>query len=224
LKKAIYIIFGILVIADILFEFFKIGVPHFLVKNFIPFFLIMILTYYRELKFTKSDYWVILSYILLLAGLNLGYYFFKEKYYLPLVMVVYFLEIQLQIKVLKNYSNVILSSFKQDFLKLLIILTLGLFIIVLIFPELSFINQALLFATILQHAFFISIVFQNKRFSKEISISLWLLILSDLYSLGHLLFFRNPFDYALTMVPVYFSKFFFLIGYLKLKKLITNEK
>lgn len=139
-------------------------------------------------------------------------------------MVVYFLEIQLQIKVLKNYSNVILSSFKQDFLKLLIILALGLFIIVLIFPELSFINQALLFATILQHAFLITMIFQNKRFSLEISISLWLLILSDLYSLGHLLFFRNPFDYALTMVPVYFSKFFFLIGYLKLKKLITNEK
>lgn len=224
MKKVFVIIFCILVISDIIFEFIKSPILLFVFKNCIPLYLAAILGYFRKFHFTRNDYLLLIIFIFLMLGLNFGYYFNKEKNYIPLILIIYFIEIQLQIKILKNHTNIILSTYKQDFIKIIIIFSLGLFIIIMFFPQFSFINQILLFINVLQHAIFISIVFRNSRLNSAISISLWLLILSDISSLIHMVMFKNPYDYAITMVLVYFSKFYFLIGYLKLKKLISDGK
>ncbi|MBK6979206.1 MAG: hypothetical protein IPH28_20620 [Cytophagaceae bacterium] len=98
------------------------------------------------------------------------------------------------------------------------IISLGLFFIIVFFPLFSFPVQVLFFIRVFQFAYYITLVFGNKKVDSQISWSLWLIILSNVLLLVDLAIFDYKLEYAIIMLPFYASKFFYLNGYLRMKE------
>lgn len=208
----------LLVVSDFLFYSFDLN-PHFLiVKNCIPLLLIFSFVHSKNYSLNRTDKILLSSLILLSIGLNFSYFFHTKAFYLSIISIIYFFEIQIQLYLILKRLKRINTKESKAFTKTFFIFSLSLFIIILFFPLFSFPVQLLFFVRVFQYACFISLVFGNKKLNSQISLSLWLIILSNISLLVELVLFNYNFEYAIIMIMFYSSKFFFLNGYLKMDK------
>lgn len=192
-------------------------------KNAIPFLLIFSLVHAKNYSLNKNDFLLLTTLILLSIGLNFSYFFHTHAIYLPIITIIYFFEIQIQIYLVLKKLKRIQTKETKAFTKIFLIFSLGLFFIIVFFPLFSFPLQILFFIRIFQYAYFISLVFGNKKINPQISLSLWFIILSNIALLADLVIFKYNFEYIIIMFFFYSSKFFFLNGYLNINKLNRSE-
>jgi hypothetical protein len=212
------IAYFLLVVSELLFYSFDLN-PHFLIaKNCIPLLLIFSFVHTKNYSLNRNDKVLLASLILLSIGLNFSYFFYTKAFYLPIITITYFFEIQIQLYLILERLKRINTKDSKAFTKTFLIFSLSLFIIILFFPLFSFPLQLLFFVRVFQYACFISLVFGNKKLNAQISLSLWLIILSNISLLVDLVLFNYNFEYAIIMIMFYSSKFFFLNGYLKMDK------
>ena len=206
-----------LVAADLFFQFIGFNILLLIAKNSIPVFLIYTLVKSKNHTFDFSDRLLLAAFILLIAGLNFSYFFYEKSIYLPGITIIYFFEIQIHIylvlSILKKQENQETKILTKTF----IIFSLGLFFIIVFFPLFSFPVQILFFIRVFQYAYFISIVFGNKRVNTHISLSLWFIIQSNISLLVDMVIWHYNFEYAFIMLFFYTSKYFYLSGYIKMR-------
>lgn len=217
LKKVFFIAVLILICVDILLQFFDLQAYFLFVKNLIPASLMLILVVEREFKLTRNDFFVLISFVFLWLGLDFSYFLHTKPYYLFVLTIIYFIEIQIQIFVVIDMLRNNTKYLNKSFLKTFMIFSLSLIFILIFFPFFDFPIQILFFIRIFQYIHYMTLVYKNKRTSPQISQSLWLLILSNIILLFDLVILDFSFDYPLIIVLFYLSKLFFLNGYLKTK-------
>ncbi len=223
MKKAFAFIYFLLIVLDFLFFSLDFKWYFLIAKNAIPLFLIYSLVYFRKYSFNKNDYLLLTALILLSIGLNFSYFFHTQDFYLPVITIIYFFEIQIQLYLVLKKLRRIETKKTKTFTKIFLIFTLGLFFIIVFFPLFSFPLQILFFVRVFQYAYFISLVFGNKKIHPQISLSLWLIILSNVALLADLVIFKYNFEYMIIMFFFYLSKFFFVNGYLNINKMNRRE-
>jgi hypothetical protein len=113
------------------------------------------------------------------------------------------------------------KSIKDEFIKLIIIFSLGMIFIYFFFPMFSFTTQTIVFFRILQFSFFIAYTFKNKLLNWQIHGSVWMLLLSNIISVLFLYISPSKNYHILVMSSLFASKFLFvngLIQSIKIKK------
>lgn len=223
LKKAFAFIYFLLIALDFFFCSLDLKWYFLVAKNAIPLFLIFSLFSFRNYSLNKNDYLVLTSLILLSVGLNFSFFFHTYEIYLPVITIIYFFEIQIQLYLVLKKLRRIETKKTKAFTKIFLIFTLGLFFIIVFFPLFSFPIQILFFVRVFQYAYFISLVFGNKKIHPHISLSLWFIILSNVALLADLVIFKYNFEYMIIMFFFYVSKFLFLNGYLNINKMNRRE-
>jgi hypothetical protein len=169
----------------------------------------------RNWNLDKSDTLLVLSFIILLIGLNFSYFFHTENFYLPVLTIISFFEIQIQLfLVLKMIKKRNLKETKE-MAKAFLIISLGLAFIIIFFPIFSFPEQVLFFVRVFQFAYLIALLFDCKREYLQIQLSVWFIIVSNILLLIDLVIFDYKYEYALIMSLFYYSKWLFLDGYLE---------
>lgn len=223
MKKAFAFIYFLLIVLDFVFCSLDLKWYFLSAKNVIPLFLIYSLFYFRKYSLNKNDYLLLTALILLSLGLNFSFFFHTQDFYLPGITIIYFFEIQIQLYLVLKKLRRIETKKTKVFTKIFLIFTLGLFFIIVFFPLFSFPLQILFFVRVFQYAYFISLVFGNKKIHPQISLSLWLIILSNVALLADLVIFKYNFEYIIIMFFFYISKFFFVNGYLNINKMNRKE-
>lgn len=200
-----------------MFYSFDLKLYFLITKNAIPLFLMFSLIHSKDYSINKNDYLLLTSLLLLSLGLNFSYFFHTHAIYLPIITIIYFFEIQIQLYLVLKKLKRIHTKETKTYTKTFLIFSLGLFFIILFFPMFSFPLQILFFVRVFQYAYFISLVFGNRKINPQISLSLWFIILSNIALLADLVIFKYNFEYIIIMLFFYSSKFFFLNGYLNPK-------
>lgn len=223
MRKELVFFYFLLVGLDLIFEFFNLNTSLLFIKNSIPLFLFFAFFQIHNFSIEKEEYLIVAAFVLLLFGLNFSYFCYTQTYYLPVLTIIYFFEIQIQLyQVLKKLKKVNTRETKT-YTKTFLIISLGLFFIIVFFPLFSFPVQVLFFIRVFQFAYYITLVFGNKKVDSQISWSLWLIILSNVLLLVDLAIFDYKLAYAIIMLPFYASKFFYLNGYLRMKEKIIQK-
>lgn len=205
-----------MVVFDILFYSLDLN-PHFLIaKNCIPLFLIFALVKSKNFDLSKHDKIVVITLLFLFAGLNFSYFFHSDPIYLPVITIIYFFEVQIQLYLVLDALKKINTKATKNFTKTFLIFSLGLFVIIIFFPLFSFPIQLLFFVRVFQYACFLSLVLGTKKLNPHISWSLWLIIFSNISLLVDLVLLKYNFEYQIIMITFYSSKIFFVNGYLNL--------
>lgn len=223
MNKAFAFIYFLLIVLDFLFFSLDLKWYFLIAKNAIPLFLIFSLVYFKNYSLKKNDYLLLTALILLSLGLNFSYFFYSHAIYLPVITIIYFFEIQIQLYLVLKKLKRIHTKETKVFTKIFLIFSLGLFFIIVFFPLFSFPLQILFFIRVFQYACFISLVFGNKNISPQISLSLWFIILSNIALLADLVIFKYNFEYIFIMFFFYSSKYLFLNGFLNFNKSKRNE-
>ncbi|MCP9761723.1 hypothetical protein EGI31_02065 [Lacihabitans soyangensis] len=218
MKKAFVFIYFLLIVLDFVFNSLQLKWYFLITKNAIPLFLIFSFANSKNYSLNKNDFLLIAALILLSIGLNFSYFFHTEAIYLPVITIIYFFEIQIHLYLILKKLKRIETKRTKVFTKTFLIFSLGLFFIIVFFPFFSFNLQILFFIRVFQYAYFISLVFGNKKINPQISLSLWFIILSNVALLADLVIFKYDFEYIIIMLFFYSSKFFFVNGYLNFNK------
>lgn len=218
MKRAFVFIYFLLIVLDFLFYSLDLKWYFLIAKNAIPLFLIFSLVHSKNYSLNKNDFLLLTALMLLSIGLNFSYFFHTHTIYLPVITIIYFFEIQIHLYLILKKLKRIHTKETKAFTKTFLIFSLGLFFIIVFFPIFSFPLQILFFIRVFQYAYFISLVFGNKKINPLISLSLWFIILSNIALLADLVIFKYNFEYIIIMLFFYSSKFFFLNGYLNINK------
>jgi hypothetical protein len=218
LKSKFTALYIIVVLLDVLFYNLDINPQFLIAKNFIPIVLLFSLLESVQYKPTRTDYFLIVNLILLSIGLNFSYFFYTQPFYLSGITVIYFFEIQIQFYLVLKKLKKISTSQTKAFTKTFVIFSLALSIIIVFFPLFPFPIQLLFFIRIFQYACFISLIYGNKKISPKISLSIWLIIFSNIFLLVDMVIFDYNLEYTFIMILFYSSKYFFIDGYLDMRK------
>jgi hypothetical protein len=222
LKKELKIIYFIIVAADLVFGSLQFKDPLLVCKNIIPLFLIFSFIQSKNYKINQDGILFLVTLFLLLVGLNFSFFFHTTSFYLPIITILYFFEIQIQMYLVLKKLKKIRTKETKGFTIFFLIISFALLFIVIFFPAFSFPIQILFFIRLFQFSTFLAIVFGNKKINYQISLSLLLIILSNVSLLVDLVIFNFNFEYAIIMLLFYSSKFFFLNGYLWLEKQVSR--
>ncbi len=167
---------------------------------------------HRQYRFHKIDYWLTLSLFFTLVGLLTSHLIPKNAYYLSINSIVYFVEIQLQIMIVRHFfysKNNILS---EEIIKVIMVFTIGIAFIYLIFPLMDFWDQIIVFSRILQFSFLFAYIFKNRKLHYQIDISFWTILISNILSVV-VLYVQVPYYYQLFANFLFFtSKIAFVNG------------
>jgi hypothetical protein len=223
LKKELVFVYFLLVVFDFLFYTLNLHLQFLIAKNCIPILLIFSLIYTKSHALKRNDYLMLVALVLLSAGLNFSYFFHTKPIYLPVITIIYFFEIQIQLYLVLDKLKRINTKETKAFTKTFLIFSLSLLTIIVFFPFFSFPIQLLFFVRVFQYAYFLSLTFGNRRLNPQISWSLWLIILSNISLLIDLVLFKYDFEYIIIMTMFYSSKFLFLSGYLNFSKMNRRD-
>lgn len=195
-----------------------------IVKNFIPISLAIILLIEKKHSFTRLDYLVLFSFFFLCLGLNFSFFCYTKTYYLFVITLIYFFEIQIQIfLVIKFLRNSTIAD-KKTHLKTYLIFSVSLIFIIVFFPFFDFPIQILFFIRIFQYVHYFTLIYKNQYINNRFILGLWLLIFSNVLLLVDMMFFEIKFEYQFIMLLFYSSKIFFLDAYLKSEPRFQSAK
>ena len=102
--------------------------------------------------------------------------------YMQSTLIIYICEAQIQLFIITHYFYPKDKSIKDEFIKLIIIFSLGMIFIYFFFPMFSFGAQAIVFIRILQFSFFFAYTYKNKLLNWQIHWSVWMLLFSNIFS------------------------------------------
>lgn len=141
--------------------------------------------------------------------------------YMQSTLIIYICEAQIQLFIITRYFYPKDKSMKDEFIKLIIIFSLGMIFIYYFFPMFSFGAQTIVFIRILQFSFFVAYTYNNKLLNWQINGSVWMLLFSNIISVLFLYISPSKSYHTLVMASLFTSKFLFvngLIQSLKIKK------
>ena len=221
MKKLFIFVFFVFAIIDIIGEYYK---------YFNLVLVLRILTVpvaylgymsYKKYKFEPIGNLLAASIIFGSLGLVVTHVIPYGVNYLQSTLIIYIIEAQIQLFIITHYFYPKDKSIKDEFIKLIIIFSLGMIFIYFFFPMFSFTTQTIVFFRILQFSFFFAYTFKNKLLNWQIHGSVWMLLLSNIISVLFLYISPSKNYHILVMSSLFASKFLFvngLIQSIKIKK------
>ena len=143
--------------------------------------------------------------------------------YLQSTLIIYIIEAQIQLFIITHYFYPKDKSIKDEFIKLIIIFSLGMIFIYFFFPMFSFTTQTIVFIRILQFSFFFAYSYNNKYLNRQIHWSVWMLLLSNIISVLFLYISPSKTYHIFVMSSLFASKFLFVNGLIQSIKIKKNN-
>jgi hypothetical protein len=221
LKKLFIFVFFVFAIIDIIGEYYK---------YFNLVLVLRILTVpvaylgylsFRKYKFEPIGNLLAASIIFSSLGLVVTHVIPYGVNYMQSTLLIYIFEAQIQLFIITHYFYPKDKSIKDEFIKLIIIFSLGMIFIYFFFPMFNFTTQTIVFFRILQFSFFIAYTYNNKFLNRQIHWSVWMLLISNIISVLFLYISPSKNYHILVMSSLFASKFLFvngLIQSIKIKK------
>ena len=182
LKSKYIIFYFILAIVDIVAEYYNItSIVTFSRFLIVPAAFIGYLEY-RAYTFQKIDIYLTISLLFISLGLFTSYLIPPNQYYITINSVIYFVEIQLQILIIRSFFYSKTNKISDEITKSIIVITVGIVFIYLLFPMMDFWDQIVVFSRVLQFSFFFAYVFRNKNLHLQIELSFWTILISNILS------------------------------------------
>ncbi len=179
---------------------------------------------FRKFKFESIGNLLAASIVFGSLGLVVTHVLPYGVNYMQSTLIIYIFEAQIQLYIITHYFYPKDKSIKDEFIKLIIIFSLGMIFIYFFFPMFSFGAQAIVFIRILQFSFFFAYTYKNKLLNWQIHWSVWVLLFSNIFSVLFLYISSSKNYHILVMTSLFTSKFLFvngLIQSIKIKKIIT---
>lgn len=181
----------------------------------------------REYNFHKIDKLLALSLFFATIGLLTSYLIPVNRYYITINSVVSFIEIQLQIFIIRSFFYSKTDKLSDEITKTVIVLSVGMAFIYLLFPMMDFWDQIVIFSRVLQFSFFFAYVFRNKNLHLQVELSFWTILISNILSVVVLYIQVHEFSNLFANFLFFVSKLLFIIGLLysiKRKKNFSNSE
>ncbi len=223
MKKLFIFVFFVFVIIDIFGEYYKYFDLVLVMRILtVPVVYLGYLSF-RKYKFEPIGNLLAASIIFCSFGLVVTHVMPYGVNYLQSTLIIYIIETQIQLFIITHYFYPKDKSIKDEFIKLIIIFSLGMLFIYFFFPMFSFTTQTIVFLRILQFSFFFAYSYNNKFLNRQIHWSVWMLLFSNIISVLFLYISSSKIYHIFVMSSLFASKFLFVNGLIQSIKIKKNN-